>query len=46
MTSFTRKQYPNAVIGAGSGGVRTPIALHCGTFNFNMAVRAAEFGRF
>ena len=28
------------------GGVRTPIALHCGSFIFNMAVKAAEFGRF
>ena len=29
-----------------SGGVRTPIALHCGSFIFNMAVKAAEIGRF
>ena len=28
------------------GGVLIPIALHCGSFNFNMAVKAAEFGRF
>ena len=28
------------------GGVRTPIALHRGSFIFNMAVKAAEFGRF
>ena len=27
-------------------GVRTPIALHRGSFIFNMAVKAAEFGRF
>ena len=29
-----------------AGGVCTPIALHCGSFIFNMAVKAAEFGRF
>ena len=27
------------------GGVRTPIALHCGSSIFNMAVKAAEFGK-
>ena len=28
------------------GGVRTPIALHCGSFIFNEVVKAAEIGRF
>ena len=28
------------------GDVRTPIALHCGSLIFNMAVKAAEIGRF
>ena len=28
------------------GGVRTPIASHCGSFIFNVAVKAAEIGRF
>ena len=28
------------------GGVCTPIALHCGSFVFNMAVKAAKIGRF
>ena len=27
------------------GGVRTPIALHCGSSIFNMVVKAAEFGK-
>ena len=36
--SFKHRVYPD--------GVRTPIALHCGSFIFNMAVKAAEFGRF
>ena len=29
-----------------AGGVRTPIALHCGSSIFNMAMKAAEIGRF
>ena len=29
-----------------AGDVRTPISLHCGSFIFNMAVKAAEIGRF
>ena len=29
-----------------SGGVRTPMALHCGSSIFNMAMKAAEIGRF
>ena len=28
------------------GGVRTPIALHCGSSIFNMAMKAVEIGRF
>ena len=28
------------------GSVRTPIALHCGSFIFNEAVKAAEIGKF
>ena len=28
------------------GSVRTPIALHCGSFIFIEAVKAAEIGRF
>ena len=31
--------------GLDPGGVRTPIALHCGSFIFNMAVKAAEIGK-
>ena len=29
-----------------AGGVRTPIALHCGSSIFNLAMKAAEIGRF
>ena len=29
-----------------AGGVRTPIALHCGSSIFNMAMKAVEIGRF
>ena len=29
-----------------AGGVRTPIALHCGSSIFSMGVKAAEIGRF
>ena len=29
-----------------AGGVSIPIALHCGSFIFNMAVKASEIGRF
>ena len=29
-----------------TGDVCTPIALHCGNFIFNLAVKAAEIGRF
>ena len=36
--SFKHRVYPD--------GVRTTIALHFGSFIFNMAVKAAEFGRF
>ena len=30
----------------GLGSVRTPIALHCGSLIFNMAVKAQEIARF
>ena len=29
-----------------AGGVRPPIALHCGSSIFSMGVKAAEIGRF
>ena len=44
-----KAKYPNkdlSKFGAQAGGVRTPITLHCGSSNFNMAPKAAEFGRF
>ena len=44
-----KAKYPNkdlSKFGAQAGGVRTPITLHCGSSNFNMALKAEEFGRF
>ena len=32
-------------VGATAGGMRTPIALHCGSFIFNMAVKVTEIGK-
>ena len=32
--------------GSETGGVRTPIALHCGSSLFNMTMKAREIGRF
>ena len=33
-------------LGHHAGGVRTPIALHCGSSISNMAMKAVEIGRF
>ena len=41
-----RKRYHEIGSVRNPGGVRTLIALHCGSFIFNMAVKAAKIGRF
>ena len=38
--------WTQAVPGSDPGGVRTPIALHCGSSISNMAMKAVEIGRF
>ena len=41
----TREKVNFLIICLNTGGVRTPIALHCGSVIFNIAVKAAEISK-